>query len=1131
MAGANTQRFTRLLVGLQMLLAIAIVGGVLINVHQSREAVLARHLEEAVTQARVFEDQLTQTLNLANLTLQALPETTQLPPTAASNAQLETLQQRLPFIRSLAVADQHGRILASSERANIGMIVDTSDFQPVAANDQVAEFLRIGRPWSGRHFADGRPSTVDDPVSPDNRSFLPIVRQALHDGKRYQLLASINTDYFLNHFARHINSQLTSVEIIDYAGRTLLASRDDLPGGGRHLGDAKLDRLILEEIGTIADDHEHGTAMLTAFRTSRSYPFFVLVQVDRHSALADWTRQTRSTLGVAGLALLILLLLTGLLIRRARRGLLAEERLQHERRLAARVFEQSTSGMLITAPDGSILAVNPKFQQISEFSDQEILGQNPRIFSSGKHDRAFYEKLWEQLLREGIWRGKITNKTRSGHLIEEWLTISAVRDEAGAIVNFVGVFDDLTAERRRDSLIRRLSQAVEQSPTSIVITNLKPEIEYVNPQFLTTTGYSPDEVIGQNPRFLQSGLTPVATYEAMWATLSGGRIWQGEFVNQRKDGGIYYENAIIAPIRQDDGSVTHYVAVKLDITEQRLQAIRLERQLSALRALNHIVVITGLAPLETLRSALHVAVDHLHLEFAIISRVDRSTDSYRIEVQVSPPDTVSDGQSFPLGDTYCRLTLDHGDVFALADAERDGQGEHPAFRALHLAAYIGTAIRVNGELYGTVNFSSVHGRDHDFDPSDIEFVRLLAQWAGTFLERQNDLQQLEAARLAAEAANRAKSAFLANMSHEIRTPMSGVIGMTELLLGSHLDDEQRDFAETIQHSANSLLDLINDILDFSKVEAGKLVLDNQAFSPAEVIHDVITLLRHAAEQKGLTLQTVSNRELPDEVVGDGGRLRQILINLVGNAIKFTKQGSVTLLVDCQTAGDRPLHCELFFAISDTGIGMPPAVIDRLFTAFYQGDASITRQYGGTGLGLSICKRLIDLMGGAISVSSQPGRGSTFRFSLPFALSDQDDPWCAGRDEQPPTPERPLDILLVEDNPTNQKVAIALIHHLGHQPVLAANGEEALRLLAGSATFDLILMDCQMPVLDGYQTTRRLRAGAAGQEASRLPVIAMTGNDAEGDRELCLAAGMNDHLAKPISRDGLGEILRRWAPGK
>jgi len=983
MPGPNTRRFTRLLVGLQLLLAAAIVGGVLTHVYQQRRATLDRHLEEGVTQARVFEDQLTQTLNLANLTLQALPESIPLPPGPSANGQLEALQRRLSFFRSLSIADHEGRILASSVPANVGITVHTAAFQPPLAADSLSEFLRLGGPWSGRHFADGRPATVAEPAVANARSFLPIVRPAHHGSERYQMLASINPDFFLNHFARHINHQLTSVEIIDYAGRTLISTRNDAPGGEQHLSADKLDRLILEEIGSIADDHEYGLELMTAFRSSRAYPLFVLIHVDRQIALADWTRQTRSTLAVAGLALAALLILTSLLVRRVRGGLLAEERLQHERRLAARVFEQSTSGMLVTDPAGSILAVNPKFLQISEYSRDELLGRNPRLFSSGKHDPAFYQKLWAQLLGDGIWRGEITNKTRSGRLIEEWLTISVVRDEAGRIVNFVGVFDDLTAERRRDSLIRRLSQAVEQSPTSIIITNLVPEIEYVNPQFFATTGYAPDEVIGQNPRLLQSGQTPAETYQAMWATLSAGHIWQGEFTNQRKDGGIYHERAIIAPIREEDGAITHYVAVKLDITEQRLQAIRLERQMAALRALNHIVVLGGLSPAETLRAALRLAADHLHLELAIISRVDRASDSYRIEVQVAPPGTVADGQTFPLGETFCRLALDHGDVLAIADAEQAGHGQHPCCCERHLAAYVGTVIRVDGAVYGTLSFSSGQRRDHNFDPSDIEFIRLLARWAGSFIERQNDLQQLEAARLAAESANRAKSSFLANMSHEIRTPMNGVIGMTDLLLATALDDEQRDCAETVRHSAASLLGLIEDILDFSKIEAGKLRLENLPFSLSAVIHDVVTLLGHAAEQKGLVLDTLTGQPPPDLLQGDAGRLRQILINLLGNAIKFTERGTVTLHIDWQAGADGMAGGRLHCAVSDTGIGMPPDVVAKLFTAFYQGDASITRQFGGTGLGLSICKRLVELMGGDISVSSQPGQGSIFRFSLPY----------------------------------------------------------------------------------------------------------------------------------------------------
>ncbi len=574
-----------LLVGLQLLLVASVLAGLYFSGQHLRGVALDHMRSHAQVQTHNLEDSLTQSFNLLDMHLRALaaehPEIQYaeqgVAPRDLENA-LTALQNKLPYVRSLSVLARSGRVLASTQAANIGLQPGLEPLLPRVA-PHTPGVLRFGAPWRGRDFADGSlwPATPGPGEAPDARDagFFPITL-VLPEAPQWTIVAAINSDYFINQALNHEVVPALRHQLYTDDGTLLLSTaEDDLPG--TVLDGVRLAAALEHQVGVAQWPGPRGDTWLVAFRASRNYPWFVQSQASSAQVLQAWRRDMRQLALLAGLSLLLVLLTTGALTWRVRRSLQREEQRLEENRLAASVFAHSSDFIVITDRQGRIVAVNPAFERGTGFSAAEAAGCLPGHLSPTRPVPAHFDAMWTAIAAEGAWQGEVIDWRKDGTPLTGWLTVNAIRDSAGRVVNYVGVLHDLSRLRADEATIRKLSLAVEQSPTSILITSTAPAIEYANPHFLYTTGYTLAEVLGANPRLLQSGQTSPATYQAMWAQLRAGKVWQGEFVNRRKSGALYTESATIAPLVDDQGQITHYLGIKQDITaaKEAEKALRL----------------------------------------------------------------------------------------------------------------------------------------------------------------------------------------------------------------------------------------------------------------------------------------------------------------------------------------------------------------------------------------------------------------------------------------------------------------------------------------------------------------------------------------------------------------------------
>jgi len=757
--------------------------------------------------------------------------------------------------------------------------------------------------------------------------------------------------------------------------------------------------------------------------------------------------------------------------------------------LQGAALESAANAIVICSPGGTIEWVNPAFERLTGYSKEEAIGKTPRILKSGVHEASFYEDLWKTVQAGRVWSGEITNRRKDGGLFIEDITITPLKDSKGRISRFIAVKQDITARKQAERRLATLAaeEAAQQSRFSTLLTNMEEavlvedrdrRITFANPAFEKMFGVPASELLGRSCPALvpessrlfvdsewfrksideavaQSKTAPEETFETV-----DRRFLSRDFV----------------PIKQG-GDLHGYLWQYRDITRQRRNQILLE----AIADVGQLVLSTPLTTEEAWMDLISllgakIGVDRLRL-LRFVEGGDAALAGFTVRAEWDRPGvskvTPSPGSwnNTDASGLLPAMVSELSNGRSVLKSGTDGADAVPASMGARSLLYL--PLIVEGQFWGALGLHHCEST-YAWQEEETALLEAVARLISSRLDLQRSESALIAAKEAADLANRAKSTFLATMSHEIRTPLNAVIGMTSLLLTTKLDEQQRDYASTVATSSESLLDLINDVLDYSKIDAGHIEVEHVPFVLADVVVEPLEILSRLASDKGLELSYYLDPTLPQAIVGDRTRLKQVLLNLLSNAVKFTSKGEVSLHVAREAGGNSRVR----LAVSDTGIGIAPDVQEKLFMPFVQADSSVTRRFGGTGLGLAICRRLVELMGGQIGIESAESRGSTFFFSLPLTegiVELEEDQACL------PASLAGIHVLIVDDNRNNRRFLHEQTKLWGMHPVDVESGRKALEELPGSPPFHLVLTDFQMPEMDGLALTGRIRAMPCGAE--------------------------------------------------
>jgi PAS domain S-box-containing protein len=671
------------------------------------------------------------------------------------------------------------------------------------------------------------------------------------------------------------------------------------------------------------------------------------------------------------------------------------------------------------------------------------------------------------------------------------------RGADGEPLRMIGTVRDIAHRKRMEEELRNSEQSFRilytETPAMMHSLDAEARLISVSNHWLEVLGYTREEVIGRRTvEFLTPESRRYAEEVAFPRFFKTGATKDIPLRFVKKDGGIIDTLVSAIAVRGAEGEASRWVAVLTDVTEQkraekalRESEERFRRMLGSVTSYIYTVTVENGRAVSTYHGPGCAAV------------TGYSSENYAVDPNLWYTMVHEDDRKNVLEQAK----------FALAGLESPPL-EHRIIHKDGSVRWISNTLVTRRDENGRVIMFD--GLIHDIT------------------ERKRLEADLRLAKEAAEAANRAKSEFLANMSHEIRTPMNAVLGLTRLTLKRELGAEQREFLEGVMEAGSSLMQIINDILDFSKIEAGRIDLEHEAFELRPLLDKIVKSFLPAAQKKGIALDVRVEEDAPDLLLGDQGRLRQVLVNLIGNALKFTQTGEVAVLAGLEPPGLSPDgarkdQSRFLFQVSDTGIGIPPDKIGIIFGSFTQADSSTTKRFGGTGLGLAISRKLTGMMGGRIWVESVLDKGSTFYFTAAFDRPKEGEARIAQVPAELPPLQRSLRILLAEDDRMNQIFAEAVLTSAGHEVGIAHNGKQAIKMLEADP-FDLILMDISMPEMDGDEAARIIRGSSSGAYDPQIPIVAMTAHALKGDRERFLAAGMNAYISKPVDMDELFLVI-------